>query len=113
MSGARSSGFSIGLSVAPDNEFVPAILLLRPAFFSSAPVHPVKASQAVQGMRSLGPGQARANVLENAINQGPFNFTPSFSRDGKTLWYASTASCAGQEQSFANIYVAQLPANVK
>ena len=47
--------------------------------------------------------------LPDAINHGPFNFTPSFARDGRTLWFASTAAREGQEQGLADIYVAQLP----
>jgi hypothetical protein len=47
--------------------------------------------------------------LPDAINHGPFNFTPSFAQNGNTLWYASTAPREGQEQGLADIYVAQLP----
>ena len=48
-------------------------------------------------------------ALPASINLGPFNFTPSFSRDGKRLWFASTAARDGQAQGMADIYVAKLP----
>jgi dipeptidyl aminopeptidase/acylaminoacyl peptidase len=47
--------------------------------------------------------------LPAAINHGPFNFTPAFSRDGKRLWFASTKKRAGQAEGLADIYVATLP----
>ncbi len=68
---------------------------------------------AIYVARRDGKGWSAPVRLPDAINHGPFNFTPSFSRDGKTLWYASTAPRAGQEQGLADIYVAQLPANLK
>lgn len=48
--------------------------------------------------------------LPACINLGAFNFTPSFSRDGKSLWFASTARRDGQAAGLADIYVAKLPA---
>jgi hypothetical protein len=43
------------------------------------------------------------------INAGPFNFTPSFSRDGKIVRYASTIERPGQAAGLADIYERQLP----
>jgi hypothetical protein len=43
------------------------------------------------------------------INAGPFNFTPSFSRDGKIVRYASTIERAGQAAGLADNYERQLP----
>jgi hypothetical protein len=43
------------------------------------------------------------------INAGPFNFTPSFSRDGKIVRYASTIERAGQPAGLADIYESRLP----
>lgn len=42
--------------------------------------------------------------LPAAINRGPFNFTPSFSRDVRTITYASTGP-----DGLADIYRARLP----
>jgi hypothetical protein len=64
---------------------------------------------AIYVARREGAGWSDPVRLPDAINHGPFNFTPSFARDGKTLWYASTAPREGQEQGLADIYVAQLP----
>lgn len=47
--------------------------------------------------------------LPASINHGPFNFTPSLSRDGRRLHYASTRPRDGQEQGLADIYTAALP----
>jgi Tol biopolymer transport system component len=43
------------------------------------------------------------------VNIGPFNFTPSLSRDGRTLYFASTQERAGQPAGMADIYAAPLP----
>jgi Tol biopolymer transport system component len=59
--------------------------------------------------RREGTGWSEPVRLPDAINLGPFNFTPSFSRDGRKLWYASTARRAGQAEGMADIYVATLP----
>jgi hypothetical protein len=42
--------------------------------------------------------------LPAAINRGPFNFTPSFGRDGRSITYASTGP-----DGLADIYRARLP----
>nr|WP_295371491.1 hypothetical protein [uncultured Sphingosinicella sp.] len=47
--------------------------------------------------------------LPGSINMGPFNFTPSFTRDGKRLRFASTVKREGQAEGMADIYVAKLP----
>jgi Tol biopolymer transport system component len=47
--------------------------------------------------------------LPGAINHGPFNFTPSFTRNGRGLLYASTRPREGQEAGLADIYWARLP----
>jgi hypothetical protein len=43
------------------------------------------------------------------INAGPFNFTPSFSRSGKRVRYATTLERLGQPSGFADIYEKELP----
>ncbi|MFN3389288.1 MAG: TolB family protein, partial [Allosphingosinicella sp.] len=48
--------------------------------------------------------------LGDAHNPGPFNFTPAFAPDGRSLTFASTRERAGQEKGLADIYVAKLPA---
>jgi hypothetical protein len=47
--------------------------------------------------------------LPAAINHGPFNFTPSFGRNGRSIVYASTKPRAGQAAGLADIYFAPLP----
>ena len=47
--------------------------------------------------------------LADPINSGPFNFTPSFSADGRQIRYASTVEREGQEIGLADIYEAPLP----
>lgn len=47
--------------------------------------------------------------LPASINHGPFNFTPSFTRNGRSVLYASTRPREGQEQGLADIYRAPLP----
>lgn len=51
--------------------------------------------------------------LPAGINLGPFNFTPHFTRDGRSLTFASTASRKGQPKGLADIFVAKLPAMPK
>jgi hypothetical protein len=46
--------------------------------------------------------------LPEAVNIGPFNFTPSFTRDGGSLRFASTRSRPGQPEGMADIYVVKL-----
>ena len=54
-------------------------------------------------------GWSEPEALDESINLGPFNFTPSFSPDGRQLVYASTAPREGQESGLADIYQAPLP----
>jgi Tol biopolymer transport system component len=51
-----------------------------------------------------GRGWSAVRPLGAAANPGPFNFTPSFSRDGRVLRFASTAEREGQEKGLADIY---------
>lgn len=53
-------------------------------------------------------GWAEPKPLPQSVNLGPFNFTPFFRRDGKTLMLASTLKRAGQELGMADIYAAPL-----
>lgn len=55
-----------------------------------------------------GRGWSEAQPLPASINRGDFNFTPSISRDGRTLWFASTAKREGQPEGMADVYVARL-----
>lgn len=43
------------------------------------------------------------------INHGPFNFTPSFTSNGRSVLYASTRPREGQEGGLADIYWSPLP----
>jgi hypothetical protein len=56
-----------------------------------------------------GTGWSEPVALPERINHGPFNFTPSFTRDGRGLIYASTRPRDGQEAGLADIYRAPLP----
>lgn len=47
--------------------------------------------------------------LPATINHGPFNFTPSFTGNGRSLVYASTRAREGQAEGLADIYRAPLP----
>ena len=60
--------------------------------------------------RRTAEGWSQPVPLPEAINHGPFNFTPSFAADGRQLWYASTRPREGQTDGLADIYVATLPA---
>ena len=55
-------------------------------------------------------GWSEPEPLSAAINHGPFNFTPSFSRDGRSITYASTRARDGQLAGLADVYRAALPA---
>ncbi|HEY0627578.1 MAG TPA: hypothetical protein VGD10_12740 [Allosphingosinicella sp.] len=59
--------------------------------------------------RRLAAGWSEPAPLPASVNLGPFNFTPRFSRDGKSLWLASTLERQGQERGMADIYVRALP----
>lgn len=48
-------------------------------------------------------------ALPDSINNGPFNFTPSFSSDSRHIRYASTRERANQPVGLADIYEAPLP----
>jgi hypothetical protein len=58
--------------------------------------------------RRTGTGWTEPKPLGADVNFGPFTFTPSFSRSGKRLRFASTAPRCGQETGFADIYEAPL-----
>jgi hypothetical protein len=47
-------------------------------------------------------------ALPDSVNIGPFNFTPSFSADGRSLRFASTRPRAGQAAGMADIYIVKL-----
>jgi len=54
-------------------------------------------------------GWSEPRPLPANVNIGPFNFTPSFSRDGRRVRYASTLEREGQASGLADIYEARLP----
>ena len=64
---------------------------------------------AIHIARRTGAGWSEPAPLDAAINHGPFNFTPSFAGDGRSLTYASTRARDGQEAGLADIYWAPLP----
>ncbi|HEX8469167.1 MAG TPA: hypothetical protein VF620_15335 [Allosphingosinicella sp.] len=55
-----------------------------------------------------GPDWSAPVPLPENVNIGPFNFTPSFARDGRTLRFASTRPRPGQAPGMADIYVVKL-----
>jgi Tol biopolymer transport system component len=55
-----------------------------------------------------GGGWTQPVPLPAGINAGPFNFTPSFSGDGKRIRYASTFEREGQASGLADIYEARV-----
>lgn len=57
-----------------------------------------------------GDGWAPPVPLPASINIGTFNFTPSFSRDGRRIRYASTFQTPHQDMGMADLYEAPLPA---
>ena len=59
--------------------------------------------------RKVGAAWSRPEPLPAAINHGPFNFTPTFSADGRSVFYASTRAREGQAEGLADIYRASLP----
>lgn len=60
-------------------------------------------------VRPAGSAWSEPTVLPDQLNPGPFNFTPSFSYNGRRLYFASTARRSGQDEGLADIYVAKLP----
>lgn len=58
--------------------------------------------------RRSGAGWSEPAPLPDSVNIGPFNFTPSFTRDGSSLRFASTRSRPGQPEGMADIYVVKL-----
>lgn len=67
---------------------------------------------AIMLARRTAAGWSEPQPLDDSVNHGPFNFTPAFRRDGRTIRYASTRQRDGQEPGLADIYEAQLPAEV-
>ncbi len=63
---------------------------------------------AIHVARRTASGWSQPAPLPAAINHGPFNFTPSFSRDGRSIFYASTRARDGQPEGLADIYRAPL-----
>jgi hypothetical protein len=55
-----------------------------------------------------GTGWSDPAPLPDSVNVGPFNFTPSLSRDGGTLRFASTRPRPGQAEGMADIYIVKL-----
>jgi hypothetical protein len=53
-------------------------------------------------------GWSEPAPLPHGVNIGPFNFTPSFTRDGTGLRFASTRQRPGQPEGMADIYVVKL-----
>jgi hypothetical protein len=53
-------------------------------------------------------GWSEPRPLPDAVNIGPFNFTPSFSRDGRSLRFASTRARPGQAAGLADIFIVKL-----
>ena len=64
---------------------------------------------AIHVARRTSEGWSEPAPLPASLNHGPFNFTPSFTRNGRGLIYASTREREGQEPGLADIYWARLP----
>jgi Tol biopolymer transport system component len=56
-----------------------------------------------------GRGWSEPVPLPARLNVGPFNFTPSFSGDGRRVRYASTIEREGQPSGLADIYEGERP----
>ena len=54
-------------------------------------------------------GWSAPQPLAAALGPGPFDFTPSFSPDGRSISFASTRLRDGQEAGLADIYSVRLP----
>ena len=54
-------------------------------------------------------GWSEPTPLPESINHGAFNFTPSFTSNGRSLLYASTRPREGQAEGLADIYWSPLP----
>lgn len=125
-SAARKSGkggLDIWRSVETDGTFSPPELLAGPFnsassdsdFTLSADGRRAAFWRMVGGKGVLhiaareGKGWSEPSALPDGVNIGPFNFTPAFSRDGRTLTFASTRERPGQEKGLADIYVVKLP----
>jgi hypothetical protein len=63
---------------------------------------------AIHIAQKAGDAWSEPTPLSAAVNNGPFNFTPSFSRDGRKIRYASTRQRDGQAEGLADIYEAPL-----
>ncbi|WP_114952631.1 TolB family protein [Sphingosinicella terrae] len=59
--------------------------------------------------RRRGGSWSEPQPLPASINLGDFNFTPSFSADGRHLRFASTMRRSGQAAGLADIYEAEMP----
>jgi hypothetical protein len=57
----------------------------------------------------IGADWSEPTPLPAEINAGPFNFTPSFSSDGRKVRYSSTLERPGQPSGLADIYEKALP----
>jgi hypothetical protein len=53
-------------------------------------------------------GWSEPRPLPAAVNIGPFNFTPSFTPDGRALRFASTLARPGQSAGLADIFIVKL-----
>lgn len=53
-------------------------------------------------------GWSEPEPLPANVNIGPFNFTPSFARDGESLRFASTRPRPGQAEGMADIFIVKL-----
>ncbi len=56
-------------------------------------------------------GWSAPSPLPPEVNIGPFNFTPSFSRDGRRVRFASTRAREGQPAGLADIFESPLTVN--
>lgn len=54
-------------------------------------------------------GWSAPALLPPAINFGPFNFTPSFSSDGRLIRFANTRERPDQPKGLADLYEGELP----
>lgn len=59
--------------------------------------------------RRIASGWSEPAALPEQINIGPFNFTPSFTADGRHFTFASTHPREGQAEGMADIYIVLLP----
>ena len=109
---ARAGGFEPSASMPPsinssssEGDFTLSADGLTAFFWRSGD----RGRASIYRARREGQSWSTPEPLPETVNLGPFNFTPSLSRDGRILYLASTRERAGQSPGMADIYAVTLP----